>query len=160
MTMTRIATIGTLAVGLLLAPATLVAQEEGPPAEQQDTELVFEREIFVYPQFERRNPFRPLAVGEGGIVRYEQLSVMGIMYSDDPALSLATFTTGELTVSADGAGATRGEGQTFYARVGQTIGNVRVVEIHQTQVVVEVDEFGIWERKIMQLQTRRLGGTQ
>ena len=144
---------------LLVAPQVALAQE-GPPQQQAETELVFEREVFRYPAFERRNPFRPLSIGEGGIVRYEQLTLMGILYSENPSESVAVLGTGELTISEDGAGATRGEGQAFYAKVGQTVGNVRILEIHATQVVVEVEEFGIMEQKIMELQTRRLGGTQ
>ena len=78
---------------------------------------------------------------------------------DDPSESVAVLSSGEVTVSEDGTGVTVGEGQTWNAKVGQTVGNTRILEIHPDQVVVEVEEFGIAEQKIMQLQTRRLGGT-
>ena len=50
---------------LLVMAAPVAGQENpaqggpaGPPA--PPTELVFEREVFQYPAFERRNPFRAL----------------------------------------------------------------------------------------------------
>lgn len=144
----------------MTAPALAQEAEQGPPPEREGGDLIFEREVFVYPSFERRNPFVALDAGAAAVVRFEQLSLMGILYDTDPALSVAVFTTGELTIAADGSGAQRAEGQTWNAKVGQTVGNVRIVEIHPTEVVVEVEEFGLTERKIMQLQTRRLGGTQ
>jgi len=144
-------------VGMVLVPSSVAGQ--APPPQQQETELVFQREVFRYPQFERRNPFRPLGVGDAGAVRFEQLRLAGIIYSADPLESVAIVTTAELTVSDGGAGVTVTDGQAWSAKVGQTVGNVRFLEIGQNQVLVEVEEFGIVEQKIMQLQIRRLGGT-
>jgi hypothetical protein len=148
--------------GMILAPAGLEAQQEQqqpPPAAQQQggTELVFERETFRYPAFQRRNPFRPLVAGEGG-PRFEQLRLMGILYDADPSSSVALLGTSEMNVSEDGQTVDVTDGQTWYLKVGQSIGNVRVIEIRREQVVVEVEEFGLTEQKIMQLETRRLGG--
>ncbi len=134
-------------------------QQQPPPAQQQGpTELVFEREVFRYPAFQRRNPFRPLVAGEGG-PRFEQLRVMGIIHDADPASSVAVLGTSAVTVSEDGRSVSITEGKSWYLKVGQSIGNVRVIEIRREQVVVEVEEFGLTEQKIMQLETRRLGGT-
>lgn len=149
----------------LLLPAVLAGQQQAQPAPQQaaaaqqePTELVFEREVFSYPSFQRRNPFKPLVAGEGG-PRFEQLRVMGILYDPDPAASVAVLGTSTVTVSEDGQQVTVSEGRSWYLKVGQSIGNVRILEIRRDQVVVEVEEFGLTERKIMQLETRRLGGT-
>ena len=45
-----------------------------------------------------------------------------------------------------------------WLRRGMPIAELKIVEIRREQVVVEVEEFGLTEQKIMQLQTRRLGG--
>lgn len=140
-----------------LMPAALFGQD-APPAQQAQTELVFEREVFRYPSFERRNPFRPLVASDQG-PRFEQLRLMGIIHASDPSESVATLGTSTVTVSPDGATVTVQPGEAWYLKVGQSIGNIRVVEIHEQRVVVEVEEFGLTERHTMQLQTRRLGGT-
>lgn len=149
-----------LSLGLVLGPAVASAQEPppaGPPPPQ--TELVFERELFTYPAFQRRNPFRPLVASDQGGPRFEQLRLMGIIFSDDPAASVAIVGTSTVTISQDAATVQVQDGDAWYLKVGQSIGNIRVVEIRREQVVMEVEEFGLTEQKIMQLQTRRLGGT-
>ncbi|HKJ02594.1 MAG TPA: hypothetical protein VJ997_09070 [Longimicrobiales bacterium] len=160
--MTRHAIRGlVLSVGMAVLPAVAAAQEPppagGPPAAQ--TELVFEREVFAYPSFQRRNPFKPLVAGDQGGPRFEQLRLMGIIHSDDPALSVAVLGTSTVTISQDATTVEVQGGEAWYLKVGQTIGNIRIVEIRREQVVVEVEEFGLTEQKIMQLQTRRVGGT-
>ncbi|MHB1193357.1 MAG: hypothetical protein ACYC6F_09945 [Longimicrobiales bacterium] len=152
--------LGLLAGALLLPPAA-AAQEPpaNPPAQQQPTELVFEREVFSYPSVRRRNPFHPLTGADQGAPRFEELRVVGILYSDDPSGSVAVLGTSTVDLSEDGATVTVQPGPSWYLKVGQSVGNIRVVEIHREQVVVEVAQFGLTEQKIMQLQTRRLGGT-
>jgi hypothetical protein len=158
-----------LLAGGLTLPAAMSAQEtppgqgqqaaQQPPAQQQPTELVFEREVFTYPTFQRRNPFHPLSGGTQGGPRFEQLRVVGIIYSDDPSASVAVLGTSTVEYSEDASTVSVQPGQSWYLKVGQSVGNVRIVEIHREQVVVEVEEFGLTEQKIMQLQTRRVGGT-
>jgi hypothetical protein len=148
-----------LVTGTMLLPVGLRAQQQQPPPpRQQPTELVFEREVFRYPSFQRRNPFRALVAGEGG-PRFEQLRLMGVLHDADPASSVAVVGTSAVSISEDGLNVSVTEGQTWYLKVGQSIGNVRIIEIRREQVVVEVEEFGLTEQKIMQLETRRLGGT-
>jgi len=150
---------GLVLAGALLLPVGVRAQQEQPPAQQQGpTELVFEREVFRYPSFQRRNPFRPLVAGEGG-PRFEQLRLMGVIYDADPASSVAVLGTSAVSISEDGLEVSVTDGKSWYLKVGQSIGNVRIIEIRREQVVVEVEEFGLTEQKIMQLETRRLGGT-
>lgn len=149
--------------GALLLPASARAQQTSDTAAAkkpaQATELVFEREVFSYPSVQRRNPFRSLAGGNQGGPRYEQLRVVGIIYSDDPSESVAVLGTSAVEYSDDASTVTVQPGQSWYLKVGQSVGNIRIVEIRREQVVVDVEEFGITEQKIMQLQTRRLGGT-
>jgi len=150
---------GIAVIALTVLPVAVAAQEPPPTEPPSSTELVFEREVFVYPAFERRNPFRALVASDQGGPRFEQLRLMGVIYSDDPALSVAVVGTSTVTISSDASSVSVEAGDSWYLKVGQSIGNIRIVEIRREQVVVEVEEFGLTEQKIMQLQTRRLGGT-
>lgn len=143
--------------GLTLAPETATAQQEGGAAarpQQDTTELVFQREVFAYPSFERRNPFTPLVgAGDGG-PRFEELSLLGIIHSQDPQLSVALL-------SGRGGGG-QGGGvltQTYRVRQGQTLGNSRVLDIQPSRVIVEVTEFGITEQRVLELQRPAEGGS-
>lgn len=153
----RIALCGVLAA--LVLPAVAWGQEPPPTAPPVQTELVFEREVFRYPAFERRNPFLALTAIDAGGVRFEQLDLMGIIWAEDRTESVCTLGTGGFTVSEDGSGVQREPGEAWYAHEGEMVGNVRVVEIHPDQIVVEVELFGIMEQRIMVLETRRIGGT-
>ena len=149
-----------LALAGLVAPVVAAGQEPPPPpAQQAPTELVFEREVFAYPSFERRNPFAPLTASNAGGPRFGQLRLMGIIYSETPSESVAIVGTSTVEISEDAATFTVQEGTSWYLKVGQSVGDIRIVEIRRDRVVVEVEEFGLTEQKIMQLQTRRQGGT-
>ena len=153
---------GALALAAVLAAPAWVAAQDPPPdstAQQAATELVFEREVFRSPEFKRRNPFRPLLASDSGGPRFTQLRLIGIIFSDDPSLSVAIVGTSQVNLSEDATAVTLVDGQSWYLKVGQSVGNIRIVEIRREQVVVEVEEFGLTEQKIMQLTTRRLGGT-
>jgi len=125
------------------------AAEGGGPGAQvagsiADTvQLVFEREVFSYPAFQRRNPFRPLTgPGDAG-PRFEDLILLGAIVSADPAQSVALLGT-------RGSGPGAGE-VTHRLRAGQMIGNTRIVEVRPREVVVDVQEFGLQERRVLQL---------
>jgi hypothetical protein len=163
---------GTLAIaGAALAfgfcvtvPLGLGAQQQAPDSTAakkpaKPTELVFEREVFTYPSVGRRNPFAPLAGTEQG-PRFDQLRLMGIMYdAQNPSASMAMIGTSTVQTSADSTQVTvTPRGQAWYLKLGQAVGGIRVVEIHQDAVVVEVEQFGITERKVMRMESP--GGTQ
>ena len=146
---------------LAFGPDAAAAQDPPPPtppAPPQDTELVFEREVFAYPPFARVNPFRPLLAADAGGPRYEQLRLMGIIYSRTPGNSVAVLSTSGLIVNEDGT-LSATEGDTFNRKVGQTVGNVTVIEITLESVVVDVEEFGVIDRRIMR-PLNLLGGNQ
>ena len=150
--------------GLLAAWATLAAvpavasAQAPPPPPPPEPELVFEREIFQYPAFQRRNPFIPLEGAAGG-VRFEQLSLIGIMYSPDPTASVAVVSTGGVQVADDGT-VSPVEGDAYNVKVGQTIGNTTVRETQRDRVIVDVEEFGLTDRRTMFFLSRRQGGSQ
>ena len=156
MTRTRL-TLGFAAALLLSAPA-LNAQDAAPPQQPApDAELVFEREVFEYPSFTRRNQFRPLS-GPGGELRFEDLSLIGIMFAPDGTNSVAVLSTGGVTVNEDGTTAPV-EGDAFYLKVGERIGNATVIEIRRDAVILDVQEFDAIERRTMNFISRRQGGT-
>ncbi len=144
-------------VALTAVPATGDAQAP-PPQPAPEPELVFEREIFQYPAFQRRNPFIPLEGAAGG-VRFEQISLIGIMYSPDPTASVAVVSTGGVQVAEDGT-VTPIEGDAYNVKVGQTIGNTTIREIQRDRVIVDVEEFGLTDRRTMFFLSRRQGGSQ
>jgi type II secretory pathway component PulC len=153
-----------LLAGFLLLPTAGQAQDQQQPPPtppRRDTataELRAEREVFAYPGFERRNPFKPLTSSEGG-PRFEMMRLQGIIYSTEPGRSVALITAGGGTqMTATGTMNVRGEGARL--RVGQRWGNVRVVEIRRDRIIVDVEEFGLSERREMVLNTRGQGGSR
>ena len=124
-----------------------------PPQQVPDSvDLVFEREIFVYPRYERRNPFTPLIAGDRAGPRFEELQLIGVVLSTNPENSIAVFGPSVR------AGVREGAGRSYRVRRGDTLGNIRILEIQQTRVVVEVEEFGLTEQRIMELRRPGQGG--
>ncbi len=144
----------------LLIPGVVQAQDPPtPPAPPVETELVGFREVFQYPAFERRNPFRPIGVGDEGEPRYEELSLIGVIFDEDPTASVAMVSTGGVAVDEVGT-VTAVPGDAYNLKVGYTIGNTTIREIHRDRVVVDVEEFGISDRRTMIFLSRRPGGSQ
>lgn len=127
-----------------------------PPAEE--AELVFEREVFQYPTFTRRNPFRPLGGADQGGPRFESLSLIGIMYSSDPGASVAVVTTGGVDIAEDGT-LSPVDGDAFNVKVGDRLGNATVREIRRDALIVDVEVFDAVEQHILTFVSRRDGGT-
>jgi hypothetical protein len=124
-----------------------------PPAQQADTaELVFEREIFVYPRYQRRNPFARLVGGDQDGPRFEELRLIGVVFSSDPSASIAVLGPRE------GPAGGREDRRVYRLRRGQALGNFRIVEIQRSRVVVVVDDFGMTEQRIMELPRPGQGG--
>lgn len=146
--MKTIAAVAAAWVLLFPTPGEAQGAPQQPPGPQgaDSTELVFEREVFSYPSFDRRNPFRPLVgAGDGG-PRFEELRLLGILQSANPELSVALL----------GAGGD----ETFRVRQGQTLGNSRIVEIRRSSVIVDVTEFGLTEQRVLELQRPNSGGSR
>lgn len=128
-----------LAIGL---SSPLGAQTQEPSErEQQEITLVYEREVYTYSGENRRDPFRPLT-GENEMgPRFEALSLRGIIYSTGQGRSVA------LIADADG--------RIYRVRVGDMVGNARVIEIGSARVVMAVDNFGTIRQEILELSTTR-----
>jgi hypothetical protein len=152
-------------VALLAAPASAQEGQAQPdsataPRPSETTDLVFEREVFSYPDYDRRNPFRVLLATESG-PRFEQMELRGIVYSSTPGGGVALMGIGGAT-QLDPQGGPGGEVVSMGSRrlrAGERWGNVRILEIRPTEVVVEVEEFGMTEQRIMPMPTRGQGGS-
>lgn len=155
--MIRPALLMAAAASLTLAPELVAQDPTPPPAPQPAAELVFEREVFTYPGFTRRNPFRPLDAADSGGPRFERLSLIGIMYSPDPGAGVAVLSTGGVTVAEDGT-MSAVDGEAYNAKVGDRIGNTTIVEIRRDAVIVDVEVFDSVERHTMTFVSR-IGGT-
>ena len=152
---------GVVLVGVIvLWPQAATAQDPPPPPAEPpaETVLAFEREVFVYPSFDRVNPFQPLLATDTGGPRYERLRLSGIIYAETPGRSVATVSTSVAAIGADGT-ITANIGDSYYLKVGQTIGNTTVVEINPESIEVDVEEFGVTDRRTMRL-LRAPGGNQ
>jgi len=146
-------------VAALVVPVGASGQDQPPPRppQQDSLELRAEREIFAYPSFERRNPFKPLTTAEGG-PRFELMRLQGIIFSTEPGRSVALLTAGGGSRMTD-AGQQTVRGESARLRAGERWGNVRIVEIRRDRIIVDVEEFGLAERREMRLQTRSQGGS-
>ena len=147
---------------LLIVPPLLEGQEPVGSTQLDTTALAFEREVFSYPAYERRNPFKTLLADGGGGPRFERLLLLGIFYSDDPTQSLALFVEGTRTVAPAQPGVPETvtvevTGGTYRVRAGESLGNVTVIRIDRQQVAIEVEEFGISESRIMALPRNTAG---
>jgi len=128
------------------APATLPAAAPGAPsgapgapAAAAEPELVFEREIFVYPGSGRRDPFKPLTGQDALGPLFEDLTLRMVIYSAvAPGQSVAVL----------------GDGQkkTYRVRRGDTLGNATVVEIAPKRVTFSINELGNWRREVLELK--------
>lgn len=153
---------GALCLAVVAAPSVAAAQQEGGPPGADTTQLVFEREVFQYPEYARRNPFRPLLTTEDGGPRFERLRLLGIIYSDDPASSVAVLSAaggGQPSPPPDAAedGVVVQQQLTFRLRRGQRVGNTTVLRIEPKRVIVEVEEFGLTEERELALPVRGSG---
>ena len=156
-------------------PQVAAAAEGSPRGPVGDIEMVSEREVFRYPSFQRRNPFRPLLSNESG-PRFEQVELRGIIYdrsgSGRSVALLALRAQAERQIqqivqrqvsAQESTNALRPDTifvpePTERLRVGQRWGNMRVAKIEEDHVVLDVTEFGITEQRRLQIVVRRQGG--
>lgn len=131
-----------IAVGL---PGEAMAQQEG--AEQQgggvtasQITLVYEREVYAYRGAGRRDPFRPLTADDDMGPLFEELTLQGIIYATGRGRSVALITDAS--------------GRVHRARVGDVVGNSRVIEIGPARVVMAVENFGNIRQEVLELPTR------
>ena len=138
------------AVLLVFGPVLggVVAQQQGTQQQQprpgaSQITLVYEREVYTYSGGGRRDPFEPLTGDNQMGPRFEELALQGIIYSNAPGQSLALLTAQQ---------------RVHRVRVGDVIGNSRVIEIGPTRVVMAVENFGAIRQEILEMPQR--GGAE
>lgn len=115
-----------------------------------------DREVFVYPGGDRRDPFERLLPGDSVGTRFEELRLMGVILSSNPRKSVALLSAG--TANTRGS---FGEGsRTFRVRQNAVLGDVTVIRVERESVFVEISRFGVKEQFELHLerQPRRDGG--
>ena len=157
--------LAVFAIALACLPwfANPLSAQEDPPTQEDaspanpvvpvEPELVFEREVFMYPQFSRRNPFAVLVASRSG-PRFEQIRLRMIIHASSPRGSVALLGVGEGSDQPQDANAATSRDQTRRVRVGERWGNVTILEIRQQEILVQVEEFGLTEQRIMRLPAR------
>ena len=152
--MRRVIAASGLCAGLVLLGASALSaqsQDPPPPPDTTEAELVFEREVYSYPTYGRRNPFEPLTSGDGQGPRFEDLRLLGVIFSSNTSASVALL----------GVDVTSGAaGTTYRVRRGDRLGNTRILSIQRDRVLVEVEEFGLTEQRQLQVRRPREGGSR
>lgn len=118
-----------------LCPAPAAAQQPG----QRDASLVYRREVFQYQRAGRPDPFRSLLNNAELGVRFEDLTLLGVVHDPQASRSVAVL-------------AQRGTERRLRVRVGDRVGNIRVVAIRPNSVDLVVEEFGVPRRHSLQLK--------
>lgn len=134
-----------LALFGLAGPADAQTAEGDEPEQtgaEEEIELVYEREMFMYPATSRRDPFAPLTDDSGVGPRFEDLTLKGIIYS--PSGGVALLVTGN---------------NKYRVKQGDRIGNARVLEIRPLQVRFAVENFGVVQQEVLELTRERAEGT-
>ncbi len=146
----------------LLDPRSVIGQArppafpgaEGASAPQSETnsgaetgEPSFDRELFVYPGGDRRDPFERLLPGASAGARFEDLRLIGVIHSPNARKSVALVSS---TTPTPAAATATGE-RAFRLRQDVVLGDMRVLRVEQEYVIVEIRRFGIGEQRELRL---------
>jgi hypothetical protein len=106
-----------------------------PPVRVVEPKLVFDREVFTYAGQGRRDPFQALQGTDAMGPLFEDLVLRSIIWSPVPTQSLALINDG-----------TR---KTYTKRLGDVIGNSRIIGIERNRVRFAVMSYGITREEIL-----------
>ncbi len=104
------------------------------------SEGAYSREVFVYDRAGRTDPFRSLLGTPDLGIRFEDLTLRGLIYNPDQRRSVAVFHDG----SSD---------RRLRLRVGERVGGITVVAVYPRRVDVRVDEFGVARRETLYIKS-------
>ncbi len=127
---------------------------EGAPATQSEANLgdetvepSLDREVFVYPGGDRRDPFERPRPGNSAGARFEDLRLIGVIHSPNARESVALVSS---RTAIPGAAAAAGE-RTLRLRQGVVLGDMRVVRVERECVILEIRRLGIGEQRQLHL---------
>ena len=118
------------------APARGAPRPQAAP-DADEPRLVFDREVFSYPQAAVRDPFQPLRLNEGG-PQFNELLLRMIVFSPNPSESMVLVQDAEQNI--------------YRLRRGESVGSATVVDIGRTRVVFSIVEFGMQRQEILDLK--------
>jgi hypothetical protein len=101
-------------------------------------EVAFSREVFTYTGDGRRDPFMSLLASGDLRPAYNDLKLVGVAYDPTGRKSVAIMRD---VTSKD----------QYRVKVGQTLGRMRVAQIHPKSVTFTIDEFGYSRQEILAL---------
>lgn len=104
----------------------------------QPPEVAFSREVFTYEGEGRRDPFLSLLASGDLRPAYNDLKLVAVAYDPTGRKSVAVMRD----VSSN---------DQYRVRVGQTLGRMRVAQIHPKSVTFTIDEFGYSRQEILAL---------
>jgi len=116
-------------------PAAIKVARKAAPEAAEPT-LIFDREVYSYPENSSRDPFMALVGDHEDGPRFDDLSLRGIIYS--PAGT-------SLVLLSDGK-------KVYRRHRGEMVGNARILQISPTEVIFSVNYFGIWRQESIQLK--------
>jgi len=131
-----------------LIPAVVLAATCGTgPWEvaAQTRSPVYEREVFTYPAFGRRDPFQPLHLDTRAGPRFGDLTLVGVLYT--PRLGSVAILTDRTT------------GRRYRARERDNIGAARILKIRTEEVDFVITSFGVSRRETLRVRRERGTGT-
>lgn len=101
----------------------------------------YQREVFDYPSFDRRDPFRARTGGVTEGPRFENLVLSGVIYNPS---------VGSVAVLVD-----RATGRRHRVREGQRLGQMRIDTIRSSEVVLLLPAPDGEEARVLSMETRR-----
>ena len=140
--------------GPVRSPQAIEAQRSSGSLVRLDSPL--EREVFTYVVAGRRDPFLAPSPPVTAAARFHGVRLLGIISHHDPRRSIALIRVHEEEQSgADGVGSGPGSngGESHRARIGDRIGNLRIMAIGTQQVVVALDGPAGTSRRIIELDS-------
>jgi hypothetical protein len=114
--------------------------------EQAAQEVIYRREVYEYRRGGRPDPFRPLFGNAETGLRPEELVLRGVIHHPDPRQSVAILIE-------------RSTGRRIRARVGERIGEVRVIAIQPRSVDLLVGDSGATRRFSLHLKSEEGAGS-
>lgn len=108
------------------------------PTKPAAAEVAFSREIFSYDASGRRDPFMSLLASGDLRPAYTDLKLVAVAYDPTGRKSVAVMRD----VSSN---------DQYRVKVGQTLGRMRVAQIHPKSVTFTIDEFGYSRQEILAL---------
>ena len=126
----------------VVAPLLAFVAGVGTVEAQQVVEetVMYEREVFEYPGTTRPDPFRSAMVDGDLGIRLADLSLRGVVHHADPSQSVAFLLV-------------EGSDRRIQAKVGESVGTLRLLAIYPDRVEVVVEELGVARRETLRIQS-------